>query len=183
MVRKGCQWGSPPGAGLNSSLERVKHFNWHLPQNSKLSARISSLCSFSLGSSCHPGWSPGRTGLLPGGCRHGVQGFPLRPVQNLRSPFTVDANCLEGHQGMPRSFHLATVSFLGPERPAEEFTSCLFWRNFWTLALSAPTSFQPSFKLGLQKIVQRGTLPWDPSLSASTYNWKSDTDAKKSWDD
>lgn len=138
----------PAGAGLKGSLRRMKHFNWHLQQNSKLSAWISSLCSFSLGS-CHRGWSPDRTKLLLGGRHHGFQGLPGMPVQNLSPRFKVDAKGLESHWGGPRSFLLATVSLLGPDRPAEGHTSCLSWKDFSAVALSSPSSLQPSLSLNL----------------------------------
>ena len=123
----------------------MKRFNWHLPWSSKLSARISSLCSFSLGS-CHPGWSPDRIELLLG---DGFQGLPGRPVPSLSPPFKVDTDRPDSHWGGPRSFHLATVSLPGPDRPTEGHTSCLSWRGFGGVALPAPPSPQPPLSLSL----------------------------------
>lgn len=106
-----------------------KRSNWHLPWKSKLSARISSLCSFSPGSRC-PGWSRDRTELPLWGRRHGCQGLPGRPLQNLSLPFNVDDGRLESHQGGSRSFHVATVSLPGPDGLTEERTFHPLWGGF-----------------------------------------------------
>lgn len=74
---------------------------------------------------------------------------PREGRANLSPPFKVHADCLESHQGGHRSFHLAMVSFPGHDRATEECTSCLCWRGFWAVALSASPFSQPPLSLSL----------------------------------
>lgn len=77
----------------DGQLRRAKHFNWHLPQNSKLSAWISSLCSLSL-DSCHPAGA--QTELTwPLGAVAMVLRAPREACAESESSFKVDVGCLE----------------------------------------------------------------------------------------